>query len=147
MPIPGTEQYADFMREGLITERNLDRYDATHLLFRHQNFNSKELSALLFKCYRKFFNLGDSFRKATLSYRGNPHAARKIFNSAVSCIFYGANGVLRRHPMSGGVGIRTIDHVEDYLPFRRKYFGDILERGDLMPLPGNLELSEADAAL
>lgn len=145
--IPGTEQYADFMREGLITERNLDRYDTTHLLFRHPNFNGKELSALLFRCYREFFNLGDTFRKAMASYRSNPHPTQEVFGSAASCAFHWASGVLWRHPMSGGVGIRKIDRVAEYLPLRRKYFGDVLEEGDLIPLPGNLELSETDAAM
>lgn len=30
-PIPGTEQYDDFLARGLITERNLDRFDTTSL--------------------------------------------------------------------------------------------------------------------
>ena len=30
-PIPGTEQYDDFMAQGLITETNLDRFDTTCL--------------------------------------------------------------------------------------------------------------------
>jgi hypothetical protein len=145
--IPGTEQYADFLAQGLITEKNLDRYDTTHLLFRHPNFSGRELSALLFRCYREFYDLGDTFRKARASYRNNPHPAKEVFGSAASCVFHWASGALGRHPMSGGIGIRNIDRVQDYRSFRRKYFGDVLEEGDLVPLPGNLELSEADAAL
>ena len=34
-PIPGTEQYDDFMAAGLITEKNLDRFDTTCLTWRH----------------------------------------------------------------------------------------------------------------
>lgn len=34
-PIPGTEQYADFLSRGLITEPNLDRFDTTTPTWRH----------------------------------------------------------------------------------------------------------------
>ncbi len=146
-PIPGTEQYADFLGEGLITERNLDRYDTTHLLFRHPNLSSKELTALLFRSYREFFHLSDTFRKAMASYRKHPRPGQAVLESAAATIFHWASGALKRHPMSGGIGIRKIDRAAEYLPYRRKYFGDALEEGDLVPLPGNLELSETDAAL
>ena len=37
-PIPGTEQYDEFLSEGLITERNLDRFDGTCVTWRHPHF-------------------------------------------------------------------------------------------------------------
>jgi len=53
-PIPGTEQYDQFMAEGLLTEDNLDRFDTTCLTWRHPNFSREHLVALLFRCYRNF---------------------------------------------------------------------------------------------
>ena len=47
-PIPGTEQYDDFLAEGLITENNLDRFDTTCLTWRHPCFSREQLSELLF---------------------------------------------------------------------------------------------------
>jgi radical SAM superfamily enzyme YgiQ (UPF0313 family) len=56
-PIPGTEQYDDFLARELITEKNLDRFDTTCLTWRHPCFSRGELLELLFKCYRQFFSL------------------------------------------------------------------------------------------
>lgn len=56
-PIPGTEQYDDFRREGLINERNLDRYDGTHSTWRHPNLSPQELNQALYSCYRRFYSL------------------------------------------------------------------------------------------
>ena len=47
-PIPGTEQYDDFLAEGLITEKNLDRFDTTCLTWRHPHFSREQLAELLF---------------------------------------------------------------------------------------------------
>ncbi|HTG73489.1 MAG TPA: hypothetical protein VMB70_06955, partial [Terriglobia bacterium] len=81
------------------------------------------------------------------SYRKHPRPGQAVLESAAATIFHWASGALKRHPMSGGIGIRKIDRAAEYLPYRRKYFGDALEEGDLVPLPGNLEPSETDAAL
>ena len=43
-PIPGTEQYDDFLAQGLITEKNLDRFDTTCLTWRHPSLSRQELS-------------------------------------------------------------------------------------------------------
>jgi hypothetical protein len=43
-PIPGTEQYDDFLAGGLITEKNLDRFDTTCLTWRHPYFSRERLS-------------------------------------------------------------------------------------------------------
>ena len=57
-PIPGTEQYDEFVAEGLVTEDNLDRFDSTCLTWRHPHFSREQLAGLLFRCYRKFLLVG-----------------------------------------------------------------------------------------
>src|SRR5262249_18595873 len=54
VPIPGTEQYDDFLSSGWITEPNLDRFDGTCATWRHPTFRAEELQELLFSCYRRF---------------------------------------------------------------------------------------------
>jgi radical SAM superfamily enzyme YgiQ (UPF0313 family) len=46
-PIPGTEQYDDFLAQGLITENNLDRFDTTCLTWRHPSLSRERMSELL----------------------------------------------------------------------------------------------------
>src|SRR5207249_729513 len=55
-PIPGTEQYDDFLARGWITEQNLDRLDGTRTTWRHPNLSWPEWQGLLFDCYRKFYS-------------------------------------------------------------------------------------------
>ncbi len=62
-PIPGTEQYDDFMQEELIQELNLDRFDTTSLTWKHPHLSSARLSKLLYECYRKFNTLDHSLKK------------------------------------------------------------------------------------
>ena len=135
------------MRQGLITELNLDRYDTTHLLWAHPHLSGSELTSLLFHCYRKFYCLSDSIRKARTNFKKSAHPIKDMSGSIASSLFHLVNGMLWRHPMSGGIGIRNIDRLEDYLSFRRNYFGDVLSTEGLFPLPANLELSESDIAL
>ena len=56
-PIPGTEQYDDFLSRGLITEKNLDRFDCTRLTWQHPRLSCDELQSLMFRGYRKFESL------------------------------------------------------------------------------------------
>jgi radical SAM superfamily enzyme YgiQ (UPF0313 family) len=51
-PIPGTEQYDEFLNAGWITEQNLDRFDAQSLTWRHPHFSRAALESLLFECHR-----------------------------------------------------------------------------------------------
>lgn len=153
-PIPGTEQYDDFRRRGLITERNLDRFDASALTWEHPNLSNEELQELVFHCYREFFTTIDSLRKGWGAFRRAHRVARStmivnvLAHSLVSR--YAARKGLRVFralgesslELSAGVGRRTLDHVSDYLPLRRKTY-DI----ELAPLPDNLELSNHDEKL
>ena len=118
----------------MLVEQNLDRYDTTRLVWRHSHLSRNELSHLLFECYRRFYRPGNAFKKAIRRHGFSPGNVAACFTTAA---FNYTSGVLERHPMSGGIGLRNKDHVRDFLPFRQKLFGDVLENG-LVPLPDNL---------
>src|SRR6185436_10646177 len=42
-PIPGTEQYDDFLSRGLIKESNMDRFDGTCPTWSHPNLSARRL--------------------------------------------------------------------------------------------------------
>jgi hypothetical protein len=150
-PIPGTEQYGDFLREGLITEPNLDRFDASALTWRHPTLDNADLQELVFHCYREFFSAGDAIRKSVGAFRRAHRVARStmIVNVLAHSLAsrYAARRGLRVFralgesslEFSAGVRRRTLDHVDDYMERRRRHFGF-----ELAPLPKNLELSEHD---
>lgn len=46
-PIPGTEQYGDFLESGVIVEKNLDRFDTTYLTWEHPSLSRERLHALI----------------------------------------------------------------------------------------------------
>jgi radical SAM superfamily enzyme YgiQ (UPF0313 family) len=138
-PVPGTEQYEDFLSAGLITEKNLDRFDATSTTWTHDRIPSAKLQSLLFDCYRRFYSARRIARLfiQTLGRRDVsvlPGLGYPIFSRY--CAWH------RMHPMSGGIGRVRLDHLDDYLPLRRARYGL-----DIVPLPHNLELSEHDAEM
>jgi hypothetical protein len=140
-PIPGTEQYEDFLAQDLITERNLDRFDATCVTWRHPNLEPRRWSELMFHCYRTFYSgrdvAGKLLRRA---------AARWDFRTAGALLAVGGyamhsrlGAAIRAHPMAGGTVRVRRDRVDEYLPRRRDLFGC-----ELLPLPRNLVLSATD---
>jgi len=139
-PIPGTEQYAEFLCAGLLTEPNLDRYDTTYPTWRHPNLGAEELENALFSCYRRFY----SPRHMARYLRRNGWRKNLYLSSVFSMypLFNRYSAHMKLHPMSGGVARRKIDSAKDYLHLRRKKYGF-----DLAPLPSCLELSASDAAL
>jgi hypothetical protein len=139
-PIPGTEQYDDFMAQGLITETNLDRFDTTCLTWRHPCLSRERLSELLFDCYRKFFSLRHALRnvKDEVSFRSRGVLARSAGNLAMS-LFSRYCAWRRTHPMSGGIRRVRLDNVADFLSLRREAFGF-----ELAPLPQSLQLPAAE---
>ncbi len=141
-PIPGTEQYDDFMARGLITETNLDRFDTTCLTWRHPHLSRERLSELLFTCYRRFFSAGHALQnvKDETSFRCGRVLAlcRKHGHVAVHPIF----AWRRMHPMSGGIGRVRLDGVGDYLSLRKATF-DV----ELAPLPSSLHLPAVESQL
>ena len=135
-PIPGTEQYDDFLAKGLITEKNLDRFDTTCLTWRHPCFSREQLSELLFECYRKFFSWRHALRNVRDEVTFGIHRllARSAGSMAMS-LFTRYCAWRRTHPMSGGLMRTRLDGVNDYLPLRKSAFGF-----ELAPLPRSLQL-------
>ena len=141
-PIPGTEQYDEFMAEGLLTEDNLDRFDTTCLTWRHPNFSREQLAGLLFRCYRKFFSSGHLVRNLMhLGWLRSGLLAESAGITAMS-LFNRYCAWRRTHPMSGGVMRMRRDRVDDYLALRKEVFGF-----ELVPLPRSLQLSAAESLL
>jgi len=142
-PIPGTEQYDDFLAQGLITETNLDRFDTTCLTWRHPFLSRKRLAELLFQCYRRFFsfrhalrNVRDEagFQRRGMLKRAAGGLAMSLFNRY--CAWRG------RHPMSGGIRRVRLDGVNDFLSLRKAAFDF-----EQAPLPQSLPLPIAESQL
>lgn len=143
-PIPGTEQYDEFLANGWITESNLDRFDGTAATWRHPHLSGERLADLLFECYRGFYGwkhvarrvarlaLGPrDFRTGETLFAVVGHAAQSRFAAS-----------RRAHPMAGGTFRVRVDRAEDYRGMRRRVFG--LDR---VSLPKSLALSDADEEL
>jgi radical SAM superfamily enzyme YgiQ (UPF0313 family) len=143
-PVPGTEQYDDFLRDGWITEKNLDRYDGTCVTWRHPNLSNEDLRRLLFRCYRDFYRPADVASKLFRLLRGQRDY--RLFSTLFAVFGLSVMSRLaaakRLHPMAGGIARVRRDSVGDYAGLRRRTFGL-----DLTPLPDSLALSEADAAV
>ena len=140
-PIPGTEQYDEFLAQGLITEKNLDRFDTTCLTWRHPRFSRERLSQLLFDCYRKFFSWRHALRNVRDEATFDTHGllARSAGSMAMS-VFSRFCAWRRTHPMSGGVMRIRRDNAADYIERRKETFGF-----ELAPLPRSLQLPAAEA--
>ncbi len=130
-PIPGTDQYDDFLQRGLISESNLDRFDGTCPTWRHPALRHDELNRLLFNCYERFYSAGHLLR--TLGHSRFP--LQEIGKHA----FFRFEAHNQTHPMSGGVRRVRLDGVNDYAHLRRYRFGV-----DLAPLPRSLQLTSKD---
>ena len=128
-PIPGTEQYGDFRKAGLITEKNLDRFDTTRSTWSHPTLSHERLEDLLYHCYISYYSF--LLKAGGLSDEGQRQA-----------IYHRYTAAQRIHPMSGGVSRLRLDSAANYANLRRMTY-DI----DLAPLPDNLALSAYDQNL
>jgi coproporphyrinogen III oxidase-like Fe-S oxidoreductase len=138
-PIPGTEQYDDFRAQGLITEKNLDRFDTTCLTWRHPGFSRERLSELLFDCYRRFFSFRHALRNVNNHVRfRNRRVLAKSMGSVAMSLFSRYCAWRRTHPMSGGITRVRLDGVDDFLSLRKEAFGF-----EQAPLPRSLPLPAA----
>jgi hypothetical protein len=143
-PIPGTEQYADFLGRGLVTERDLDRFDGTCVTWRHPHLEPRRWTELLYRCYREFYS------SRHVAARLAPLAGRRWdFRTGYSLFAVAGYAVQSRlaaasetHPMAGGSLRVRRDRLTDYLPRRRRVYGF-----ELAPLPPNLPLAAADEEL
>src|SRR5688572_32539174 len=140
-PIPGTEQYDEFLSAGWITEQNLDRFDAQSLTWRHPNFSKASLESLLFECHRKFYTWRRAASMAAESFIRNPFSTDALV-TLNQPVFSRYSAYRRRHPMSGGIGLVRRDNSADYAQFRREIF-----KIDAAPLPKSLALSRSDSEL
>ncbi len=140
-PIPGTEQYDSFLEDGLITERNLDRFDTTSLTWKHPNLSAARLSELLYECYRKFMSVKHSFQniRSIASQHGRGTFADKLGSLAMSS-FIRYCAWRKTHPMSGGVMRVRLDNARDYLELRKRRFGF-----EFAPLPHSLKLQVVES--
>jgi len=136
-PIPGTEQYEDFQKEGLITERNLDRFDTTALTWDHPNLMGPQMRAELFGCYKRFY----SARHVTRIARGIKPGSRLSGSLGLiaGAAFQRLCAAQGTHPMSGGIKRVRLDSNRDYLRLRRNKYGF-----ELASLPSNLALAQVD---
>lgn len=125
-PIPGTEQYDEYRASGVINEPNLDRFDATCVVWEHPRISADRLQDLLYHCYTSYY--AHLIRHTTLD--------EDVLNFAIFNRFMAQQ---RKHPMSGGVDLVKIDHSEDYLKYRKSMFDY-----QLVPLPDSLALPAAD---
>ncbi len=140
-PLPGTEQYDDFLASGRITEDNLDRFDGTAVTWRHDRMSPREIDDLLFESYRTFYPSSKLARSVMGGFRRRDSAAVWAANVALAALGrYAASR--RRHPMSGGIVPIVRDHESDYRELRRHRY-DL----DRVPLPLSLRLSESDQSL
>ena len=131
-PIPGTDQYDDFLARGLITERNLDRFDGTFPTWRHPNLSADRLRDLLFECYRSFYSGTHLWR----SLKRNRYSVFEV----MSHFFFRLQAFHRFHPMSGGVWRVPLDRAAAYVDVRRERFGI-----ELAPLPDSLQTLQLDS--
>jgi radical SAM superfamily enzyme YgiQ (UPF0313 family) len=134
-PFPGTEHYDELMAAGLVTERNLDRFDATCPTWRHPNLADAELSALLAEAYRRFYAWPDAAAKSlrwAWRKRRSRNVLLKIAVAAYSVLsrYAVARGM---HPMAGGMGRVAMDGAGHYGALRRATWGL-----DVVPLPRSL---------
>ena len=142
-PIPGTEQYDDFLAEGVIWEPNLDQFDGAHPTWRHPTLSAKKLLELMFECYRRFYSSSFIFGNVRRhGFRNRSNLLLNLYWEIAMPIFARWCAFSQVNPLSGGIGECNLDSAWDYLDLRKKRFGY-----DLVPLPRSLDLSEADAAL
>ena len=141
-PIPGTEQYADYLSRGLITESNLDRFDTTTPTWKHPQLTWADLHRLFKTCYKNFYTL----RHMTNNIRylkPRPGTASSEYSFLIKTSAFARYSAFRGvHPFSGGMGKVRRDHLSDYAALRERTYGR-----SLFPLPLNLELSKADQEL
>jgi radical SAM superfamily enzyme YgiQ (UPF0313 family) len=143
-PIPGTDQYEEFLNAGLISVDNLDRLDGTLPTWRHPHLSGEELMDLLVHCYREFSNTRDVARRVLrhVFSRWDYRTGVDIYTVLGYALLQRNSVRMRVHPMNGGSGRVRLDAVSDYAELRREYFGY-----DLIPLPRSLALSAADEEL
>jgi radical SAM superfamily enzyme YgiQ (UPF0313 family) len=143
-PIPGTQQYDDFLAEGIIYEKNLDRFDGTQPTWTHEHLSPEQRSRLLFQCYEQFYSLSHLTKRIKRTVRNRrpgewKSLASGLTEAVVTQSFARMAAFKQTHPMSGGLGRVLADHVDHYRKMRIERFGY-----DLLPLPLSLAAPESN---
>jgi radical SAM superfamily enzyme YgiQ (UPF0313 family) len=127
---PSGAQWTDFATAGLITEKNLDRYDGTYPTWRHPHLSNERLLDLLYHCYSEFYadvdvSAPDMFAKlARWFWRERRVSDSLVGLSTIAYAFLAKVAVAsRQHPMAGGIYPTTCDRVDDYIELRRQLYG------------------------
>jgi hypothetical protein len=140
-PVPGTEQYDDFLARGWITEKNLDRFDGSLLTWSHPTFGREELTDLLYHCFRDFYSVRHIVTSAFTHYGGR-QSLSVLAGYLVFALFCRHAASRREHPLAGGIWRVNVDRLDDYIHLRRRRFGF-----DLLPLPASLAPGSVDLAV
>jgi len=139
-PIPGTEQYASFLKDEMITEKNLDRFDASCLTWRHPHLSAQELQDLLFESYRSFYSWPRSIRNAVSNRAGKQKSWQSVRAEFGNTFFNRVCAFRRMHPMAGGLYRKRKQNMSEFMPLRMTQF--VI---DFLPLPANRAVSEEEA--
>jgi radical SAM superfamily enzyme YgiQ (UPF0313 family) len=137
-PIPGTEQYDDFMADGRIYEKNLDRFDGTQPTWTHEHLTPEQRTRMLFRCYESFYSLSHLTKRIKRTIRNRKSGEFSgmlsgITEAVITQTVARMAAFKQTHPMAGGVGRLLMDRVDDYRQLRIERFGF-----DLLPLPRSL---------
>ena len=126
----------------MIVEKNLDRFDTTYLTWEHPSLSRERLHALLYGCYKKFYSSGHALKNVRrLNFKRGGFLSETMISLGNSA-FTRFSARRRTHPMAGGIKRVSLDRAADFLPLRKQFFGF-----EFAPLPGILQLPEADVAL
>ncbi|OGE94884.1 MAG: hypothetical protein A3B10_03800 [Candidatus Doudnabacteria bacterium RIFCSPLOWO2_01_FULL_44_21] len=141
--IPGTDRYAEVLSAGnVITETNLDRFNGTRPTWRHEQLTDQQQLEMFQYCYREFYSKPQVWATLGKLVPSGRHYDRQR-SMAISNARFSLTTVARgEHPMSGGINRVKLDHVSEYLPLRREFYGF-----EHFPLPQNLRLSAKDTQL
>jgi radical SAM superfamily enzyme YgiQ (UPF0313 family) len=64
-PLPGTDLYDQFEKEGRIIDRRWSHYDLNHVVYQPKNFQAKELIEYYWKSYKKIYGLNQIVKHVT----------------------------------------------------------------------------------
>ncbi len=138
--VPGTEDYAQALNNGIKLDPDLSHYDCNRPVWQHPNFAKGELEELMFRCYRECYSLSRVIRHGLERGRNR---TRALFQHLTSAAFNRYSAATGRHPMSGGIWQRYLDRESDYARYRYLIFGI---KGHF-ELPKNRVLSAVDTAM
>jgi hypothetical protein len=133
-PIPGTEQYDDFMARGLITAKSLNELTSVGLTWNHPKITPAQATKLMFDCYRTFYATGRYLKTLRRSWRKTRRFSDLSVRlmSTVLWLETRASVALGIHPHNGGFLPWRVDHADEYRALRRERFDC-----DEVPLPAS----------